>query len=45
MARSPHLNDKIERSHGMDQWEFDQLLAYIDDVDLIKKLKEWEDLL
>lgn len=40
--RSPHLNGKIERSHGTDQREFYQLLSYTHDVDLNKKLKEWE---
>jgi transposase InsO family protein len=40
--RSPHLNGKIERSHGTDQREFYQILDYTDDVDLRKKLKEWE---
>jgi transposase InsO family protein len=41
--RSPQLNGKVERSHRTDQEEFYQLLAYTDDVDLNKKLAEWED--
>ena len=40
--RSPHLNGKVERSHLTDHQEFYQLLSYRGDVDLIKKLKEWE---
>lgn len=40
--RSPQLNGKVERSHRSDQEEFYQLLAYKDDVDLEKKLAEWE---
>ncbi len=40
--RSPHLNGKVERSHRTDQEEFYQLLTYTDDVDLNKKLAEWE---
>jgi len=40
--RSPQLNGKVERSHRTDQEEFYQLLTYTDDVDLNKKLKEWE---
>jgi transposase InsO family protein len=40
--RSPHLNGKVERSHGTDEMEFYQLLSYKDDVDLEKKLREWE---
>ena len=41
--RSPRLNGKVERSHGTDDREFYQLLEYTDDVDLSKKLSEWED--
>ncbi len=33
---------KVERSHRTDQEEFYQLLTYTDDVDLNKKLAEWE---
>jgi transposase InsO family protein len=40
--RSPELNGKVERSHRSDQEEFYQLLTYKDDVDLSKKLEEWE---
>lgn len=40
--RSPHLNGKVERSHGTDQREFYQILTYKGDVDLNKKLQEWE---
>ena len=40
--RKPHLNGKVERSHKTDQQEFYQLLEYSGDVDLEKKLKEWE---
>ncbi|MGH7885476.1 MAG: integrase core domain-containing protein, partial [Thermodesulfobacteriota bacterium] len=39
---SPHLNGKVERSHGTDEREFYQLFSYKEDVDLEKKLKEWE---
>lgn len=39
---SPQLNGKVERSHRSDQEEFYQLLSYKDDVDLEKKLAEWE---
>ena len=41
--RTPRLNGKVERSHGTDKIEFYQLLEYPDDVDLGKKLKQWED--
>jgi transposase InsO family protein len=41
--RSPQLNGKVERSHRTDQEEFYQLLTYIDDVDLNKKLAAWEE--
>jgi transposase InsO family protein len=40
--RSPELNGKVERSHRTDQEEFYQLLSYTGDVDLHKKLAEWE---
>jgi transposase InsO family protein len=40
--RSPQLNGKVERSHRSDQEEFYQLLNYVDDQDLNKKLIEWE---
>ncbi len=40
--RSPQLNGKVERSHRTDQEEFYQLLTYRDDVDLEKKLEQWE---
>lgn len=41
-ARTPQLNGKVERSHLTDKREFYQLLTYTDDVDLNKKLKDWE---
>jgi transposase InsO family protein len=40
--RSPQLNGKVDRSHRSDGEEFYQLLTYTDDVDLNKKLEEWE---
>jgi transposase InsO family protein len=40
--RSPELNGKVERSHRSDGEEFYQLLSYTDDVDLNRKLAEWE---
>jgi transposase InsO family protein len=40
--RSPQLNGKVERSHRSDQEEFYQLLTYTDDVDLSRKLAQWE---
>ena len=40
--RTPQLNGKVERSHRTDKDEFYQLLTYRDDVDLEKKLAEWE---
>ncbi len=40
--RSPQLNGKVERSHRTDKDEFYQLLTYTDDVNLNKKLNEWE---
>jgi transposase InsO family protein len=39
---SPHLNGKVERSHRTDEREFYQIVKYRDDVDLKKKLAEWE---
>lgn len=39
----PRLNGKVERSHLTDQREFYQLLDYKGDVDLSKKLQQWED--
>jgi len=39
---SPHLNGKVERSHLTDYTEFYQLVEYIDDIDIKKKLAEWE---
>jgi transposase len=41
-ARTPQLNGKVERSHLTDEREFYQLLTYKDDVDLTKKLNQWE---
>lgn len=40
--KTPHLNGKVERSHSTDKDEFYQLIEYTDDVDLSKKLQEWE---
>ena len=40
--RSPQPNGKVERSHRTDKHEFYQLLTYTDDVDLNRKLSEWE---
>ncbi len=39
---SPHLNGKVERSHLTDEQEFYQLIEYIDDIDIVKKLEQWE---
>ncbi len=39
---TPRLSGKVERSHRMDKEEFYQLLTYTGDVDLSKKLNEWE---
>lgn len=39
---SPHLNGKVERSHLTDKTEFYQLIEYTDDIDIAKKLAEWE---
>lgn len=40
--RSPQLNGKVERSHRSDQQAFYQLLKYKNDVDLERKLRDWE---
>ena len=40
--RTPRLNGKVERLHRTDDMEFYQLLKYTDDVDLNKKLSDWE---
>lgn len=40
--RTPQLNGKVKRSLRTDQDEFYQILNYTDDVDLGKKLAEWE---
>ena len=39
---TPRLNGKVEWLHLTDEQEFYQLLVYTDDVDLNKKLAEWE---
>jgi len=39
---SPQLNGKVERSFHTENEEFHQLLTYTNDVDLNKKLAEWE---
>lgn len=39
---SPHLNGKVERLHLTDKTEFYQLIEYTDDIDIAKKLAEWE---
>ncbi len=36
------MNAKVERSHRTDKQAFYQLLTYAGDVDLNKKLAEWE---
>ena len=41
-AHPPQVNGKVERSQRSDQEEFYQLLHYVDDQDLNKKLVEWE---
>jgi hypothetical protein len=41
-TQSPQLNGKAERSLRTDQEEYYQLLTYTYDVDLNKKLAEWE---
>jgi transposase InsO family protein len=40
--RTPPLNAKAERSRGTDKTEFYQLVEYKDDIDIAKKLQEWE---
>ena len=40
---TPRLNGKVERSHLTDQREFYQILEYTGDVNLRKKLAQWED--
>jgi transposase InsO family protein len=40
--RTPQLNGKVGRSQRSDQEECYQLLSYKNDVDLHKKLDEWE---
>jgi hypothetical protein len=32
----------VERSHLTDKQEFYQLVEYVDDVDILKQLEEWE---
>ncbi len=39
---TPKLNGKVECSHLTDKREFYPLLDYRDDVDLHKKLADWE---
>lgn len=39
---TPRLNGRVERSHRTDDFEFYQLLEYKNDVDLKKKLLQWE---
>ena len=39
---TPQLNGKVERSHRTDRKEFYQLLEYTNDVDINRKLKDWE---
>lgn len=39
---TPRLNGKVERSHLTDKLEFYQLIDYKGDVDLAKKLRDWE---
>lgn len=39
---SPQLKGKVERSHRTDEQEFYQLLMYTGDVDLHRKLAEWD---
>ena len=41
-VRTPRLNGKVERSHRTDKEEFYQLLTYTGDVDLHRKLEEWQ---
>jgi transposase len=39
---TPRLNGKVERSHLTGKLEFYQLIDYKGDVDLAKKLRDWE---
>lgn len=39
---SPHLNGKVERSNLTDKTEFYPLVEYVDDIDIQRKLQEWE---
>lgn len=39
--KTPKHNDKVERSHRTYKAEFYQLLNYVDDVDLNKKVAQW----
>lgn len=39
---TPRLNGKVERSHSTDKTEFYQLVEYTGDIDIRKKLREWE---
>ena len=41
-SQNAQLNGKVERSHRTDEDEFYQLLTYRGDVNLEKKLAEWE---
>ncbi|MCF8074021.1 MAG: integrase core domain-containing protein [Desulfarculaceae bacterium] len=41
--RTPRLNGKVERSHRTDKEKFHQLMSFTDDVNLNRKLVEWED--
>ena len=40
--RTPRLNGKVERSHRADKEEFYQLTEFTNDIDIHKRLKEWE---
>ena len=42
IGNTPHLNSKVERSHATDKIEFYQLAEFKDDIDINKKLREWE---
>ncbi len=37
-----HKPGKVERSHFTDKVEFYQLITFTDDIDIAKKLQEWE---
>jgi transposase InsO family protein len=41
-VRTPRFTGKVERSHRTDKQEFYQLLTYTGDVDLNRKLAEWQ---